>query len=281
MCLYSVGELVCALPEAERVSGVTVLEGMVYILRDKIRDQVEVYEVIAYRLQRCLTVPNARRFTDMTSCEHYHYVYMSDPSGKCVHRLDVQGGIKMWSVNDVPTCLSVNIVRNLLVTCRDEQKIKEFSSSGYYLRDIQLPASVVNPRHALELCTGGFVVCHGSTRLSDPLHRVCKVSPDGRRVVHAHGGKRGSDSGQYNGPHHLAIDDNEFVFVMDVFNRRVTMLSPTLDFARQLVVSRKETSCYPSRLCLDVERQRLYVTENEGQNGNTSVGRVVVFSVTT
>ena len=84
------GQIVCALPEAERVSGVTVLEGMLYMLRDKCRDQVEVYDVVAYRLQRRLTVPNARQFKDMTSCEHYQYVYMSDPLGKCVHRLDMR-----------------------------------------------------------------------------------------------------------------------------------------------------------------------------------------------
>ena len=138
----------------------------------------------------------------------------------------------------------------------------------------------MNPRHALELCAGGFVVCHGSTRRSDPVHRVCRVSADGRHVVHAHGGKRGSESGQFDGPHHLAVDDNEFVFVVDVFNRRLTLLSPTLDYARQLVVTR-EARCWPSRVCLDVDRQRLYVTENEVKEGNVTVGRVIVFSVTT
>ena len=78
----SVGQAVCALPEAERVSGVTVLEGFVYILRDRTSDQLELYSVVTYRLQRRLSVPNARRFTDMTSCEHYQYVYMSDPLGR-------------------------------------------------------------------------------------------------------------------------------------------------------------------------------------------------------
>ena len=276
------GEVVCTLAEGEHVSGVTVMEGMIYILRDKERDQVEVYDVNTYRLKRRLTVPNARRFADITSCDHYQYAYMSDPIGKCVHRLDLRGNVKMWRVNDVPACLSVNIVRNLLVTCRDVLKIKEFSSSGYYLRDIPLHDSVLNPRHALEVCSGGFVVCHGSRRQSDssPVHRVCKVSADGRQVVHSHGGHWGSDADRYNGPHHLAVDDNEFVYVVDVFNRRVMRLSPTMDFARQLVVSRKST-CWPSRLCLDVERQRLYVTENELREGDsTAVGRVLVFSVT-
>ena len=274
--------MICALPEAERVSGVTVLDGLVYMLRDRIADQVEAYDVVTYDLRRRLKLPNARRFSDMTSCEYYQHVYVSDAGGRCVHRLDAaSGGLRTWSINDVPTCLSVNVVRNLLVTCGDERKIKEFSSSGYYLRDIALPPSVVNPRHALELGAGGFVVCHGSKRLSDPVHRVCRVSADGRRVLHAHGGRPGAERGQYDGPHHLAVDEHQFVFVVDVFNRRVTVLSPTLDFARQLVVCGRDARRWPSRLCLDVERQRLYVTENEMKYGGTTTGRVVVFSVST
>ena len=50
------GQLVHTLPEDERVCGVTLLAGEIYLLRDKERDQVEVYDVTTYRLQRCLTV---------------------------------------------------------------------------------------------------------------------------------------------------------------------------------------------------------------------------------
>ena len=278
--LCAVGQLFHALPEGEPVRGVAVLEGMIYVLRDKSAVQVEVYDVASYSLQRCLTVPDARAFADMTSCDHYRCVYMSDPVAKCVHRLDVQNNFKMWPINDIPACLSVNIVRNLLVTCSDQQKIKEFSASGYYLRDIPLPVGVVNPRHAVELPSGGFIVCHGSSRLNDPIHRVCMVSPDGHHIVHSHGGYRGSNTGQYNGPHHLAVGDNGFVFVVDVFNRRVTLLSETLNYIRQ-VVTRKELKRWPGRLCLDVLRSRLYVTDNDVKEGRNTSGRVVVFNVLT
>jgi len=78
-------------------------------------DQVEVYDVITYRLQRCLTVPNARGFADMTSCEHYCCIYISDWVAECIHRLDAQGAATQWPVNDQPCCLSVNAEHNLLV----------------------------------------------------------------------------------------------------------------------------------------------------------------------
>jgi len=277
----TVGQLVHALPEGAPVRGVTVLEAMIYVLRDKSSVQVEVYDISSYQLQRCLTVPNARGFSDMTSCEHYRCVYMSDHIVKCVHRLDVQNNVKIWPTNDVPSCLSVNVVRNLLVTCSDVQKIKEYSAGGYYLRDIPLPLGVVSPRHAVEFPGGGIIVCHGSCSRNDPIHRVCMVSPDGHYVVHSHGGYRGQNTGQYNGAHHLAVSDNGFVFVVDVFNRRVTMLSERLNYIRQ-VVTRKELKRWPGRLCLDVQRHRIYVTDNEvSKEGKTTSGRVVVFNVFT
>jgi len=53
-----------------------------------------------------------------------------------------------------------------------------------------------------------------------------------------------SGTGQYDVPVHLAVDDNEFVFVVDFGNRRVTLLSPTLEYVGQ-VVSRDQLKWLP------------------------------------
>jgi len=268
----TVGQVVHTLPEGEEVRGVTSLADVVYVLRNKERDQVEVYDVINYCLQRRLTVPNIGVLTDMISCEHYRCVYIGDDGGKCIHRLDVQGAATQWAVNDKPRGISVNAAHNVLVTCRDVRKIKEFSSHGDLLRELPLPDDVINPYHAIQTRNGEFIVCHGV--LSDAVHRVCKISPDGRHVIKSHGGQPGSDIGQYLVPAHLAVDNNEFVFVVDLGNRRVTLLSPTLDYIRQ-VVSRDNLKGRPDRLCRDIHRRRLYVSDNE----SIATGRVVVFNV--
>jgi len=265
-----VGPLVHTLPEDERVCGVTLLAGEIYLLRDKERDQVEVYDVTTYRLQRCLTVPVARLFTDMTSCEHNRCVYIGDYNGDCVHRLDVQGAVTRWAVNDSPWGLSVNAAHNVLVTCPDVRKIKEFSSHGDLLRELTLPDDVIWPWHAIQTRSGQFIVCHGH---GNPVHRVCMISADGRHTVHSHGGQRGSDTDQYDVPCHLAGDDNEFVFVADRYNRRVTLLSPTLEYAHQ-VVSRDQLRGKPWYLYLDTRQRLLYVADN-----NFGTGSVAVYSV--
>jgi len=255
---------------------VTTLDDEVFLVRPAERDQVEVYDVITYRLLRRLTVPNCRGLVDMTSCKHYLCVYISDYIVECIHRLDSQGAATQWPVNDKPEGISVNKAHHVLVVCQLVRKIKEFSTDGQLFRELTLPDDVIHPWHAIQLTSGQFVVCHGD--IGDAVNRVCTISADGQETVRAHGGQPGSNTGQYDGPGHLAVDDNEFAFVADLNNRRVTLLSPTLDFVRH-VVSPDKLKWDPLCLHLDVHRRRLYVAENEYKGGKYTAGRVVVFSV--
>ena len=198
---------------------------------------------------------------------------------QCIHRLDVQGAVTRWAVNDKPWGLSVNAAHNVLVTCGlYVRKIKEFSSHGDLQRELTLPGDVISPCHTIQTRNGEFIVCHG--RYGDAVHPVCKLSADGRHVIKSHRGQRGRDVGRYYWPPHLAADNNEFVFVLDFNNRRVTLLSPTLDYIRE-VVSRDDLKWWPYSMCLDVRRRRLYVADNEviDDDGEFTKGRVVVFSV--
>jgi len=239
-------------------------------------DHIEVYDVISYCLVRFIPVTNAHGLVDMTSCEHYHCVYIADNIVMCIQRVDAQGGATTrWPVNDVPCRLSVTKAHSVLVTCHAVRKIKEFSSHGDLLREMTLPDDVINPWHAIQLTTGQYVVCHGSD--VETLSRVFLMSADCTHIIHSHGGQCGSDTGQYSRPLHLAVDDNEFVFVADFNNRRVTLLSPTLNHIRQ-VVSSDKLKWNPRRVHLDVQRRRLYVADNEVRDLRWTAGRVVVFN---
>jgi len=154
-----VGQVVHTLPEGEEVFGVTSLDNEIFLLRDKELDQVEAYDVITYRLQRCLTVPNARSVADMTSCGHYHCLYIGDHGVECVHRLCVDGAVTRWPVNDRPKGLSVNATHNVILTCRFVRKIKEFSSHCDLLRELTLPDNVIHPLHTIQSRSGKFIVC--------------------------------------------------------------------------------------------------------------------------
>jgi len=264
------------LPEGAPVAGVTSLRDEIYILRGKDANQVEVYNAVTYCLLRFLTVPGARAFTDMTACEYFLCLYICDSIAECVHRLDLIDNATKWPVYDVPCTLSVNAHKHsVVVTCNKAGKIKEFSPGGDLLREVALPDEVVNPWHAIQLASGGFIACHGT--YGDPIHRVCTMNADGR-VSRSHVDGPGSEVCQYDVPYHLAVDDNEYVFVADRNNRRVTLLSPTLEYKGE-VVSPDQMNWKPYRLCLDAQRRRLYVTANERRDGNYTLGRVVVFRV--
>jgi len=269
-----VGQLVHTLPVGKKVCGVTLLAAEIYLLREKERRQVEVYDVTTFRLQRRLTVPDARDFTDMTSCEHNRCVYIGDYIG-FVYRLDVQGAVTGWAVNHSPRGLSVNAAHNVLVTCTEVRKMKEFSSHGDLLRELTLPDDVIRPWHAIQTRSGQFIVCHGER--NDPVHGVCMISADGRHIVHSRGGQRCSDTDQCNVPVHLAVDDNESVFVADSDNCQVTLLSPTLEYVRQ-VVSRDQLKIDPEYLYLDTRQRLLYVAGSDLEEDEWR-GYAAVFSV--
>jgi len=235
----------------------------IFLLRRKEHHQVEVYDVINYCLQRCLTVPSCRGLTDMTSCEHFLCIYVADFIVRCIHRLDSQSQGKtaptQWPVNDRPEGLSVNRAHNLLVTCPDVHKIKEFNSDGGSLREIVLPDGVINPFHAIQLTSGQFVVCHGV--YGDPVQRVCIISADGGQIVHSHGGRKGSNTDECDGPIRVAVDSGEHVYIADRNNRRVKLLSPTLAYVRDVVPS-DLLKWLPCRLCLGEQSRHLYIAES-------------------
>jgi len=264
------------------VCGVTLLSGEIYLLRPKPCDQIEVYHVISHCLLRRLTVPDVHVFVDMTSCEHHRCLYIGDPNVECVHRLEVgqQGAVTavtQWAVKDSFVGLSVNAAHNVIVTCNTVRKIKEFSSRGGLLRVLELPDNVTQPSYAVQLSCGHFIVCNGDP--GDYTHRVCKISEDCRRIVQSHGGRPGAYTGLYHGRVHLVVDDDECVIVVDAINWRVTLLSSTLNFVRE-VVSRDQLKGWPGSLYLDKKLRYLYVVDNwkDTRGGcNSTAGRVVVF----
>jgi len=199
-----------------------------------------------------------------------------------VFRLDAKAGgggvASRWPVDDVPRAISLNRAHNVLVTCGalGRGRIREFTTRGYLLRDVTLPDDLVTPWHAIQSESGRFIVSHGGH--ASLVHRVCAISSDARRTHHSHGGESGPDTGRFDVPRHLAVDSDASVFVADIVNRRVTLLSPTLEFVRH-VVTPLQLRWWPYRLFLDVRRRRLYVTENDFDDGTYKSGRVVVFSV--
>jgi len=272
-----VGCILHTLPEGNAVYGVTTLDNMIYMLRSKASQQISVYDADTYRLERKITVTGLGSLSDIATCPYYRCLYIAGGDDKRVYRVALMWNddVTNWPVYDVLACLSVTDTHSVLVTCDEVRKIKEFTTDGKLLRQIQLPQDVVTPLHTIQLSSGEFVVSHGE--VNDPLHRVCLIGSDGR-VVKSYGGPSGSGTQQMNAPVHLAVDMNGFVFVADLNNDRVLLLSPALAFVRE-VLSLEQLKWWPVRLWLDSDRRRLYVADNNWEGDQHTAGRVVVVSV--
>ena len=269
--------MIQTLPKGQPVWGVTSLDNHLYVLCGyQSFDQIEVYDITSYQLLRWLTVPGLSEMTavDIVACGHNRCAYISDHVHNLVHRVSLSDDtVTQWPVGDKPSRLSLTQTRGVLVLCRGVRKIKEFSSEGLLLHELSLPQEVVKPWHAIQLSSGQFIVCHGG--LNEQIHRVCLIGSDGN-VVKSYGGPKGSASQQMNVPVHMAVDRNEFVFVVDINNRRVLLLSPELTYVRE-VVSSEQFTFKPSTFHLDCDRDRLYVADNEYVNGRAVAGQLIVF----
>jgi hypothetical protein len=281
----SVEHSVAPVVEAESVCGVTSLRNELYVLRGKDEEQVEIYNIdnidTTSSLRR-LTVPELTKggMVDMTSCQHNSCLYISDVINKCVHKVELQEdnvNISSWLVNDSPRGLSVTSQFTVLVTCSDTRTFKEFSTDGERIQVITLDEGIVHPLHAIKLTPDHFIVCHGE--YNDPVHQVCKVDANGS-LVQAGGSyfkfkQKGSEKvGKLEGPRHLAIDTDLFVYVADVKKRRVLLLIPNLKFVG-VVVSADQLKFKPHRLYLDTGRRRLYVADTQLPGG----GRVLIVTL--
>jgi len=275
----TVGRVIGVLPEGKAVIGVTSLDNNLYVLRNKSSEQIEVYDIDSYCLQRQLTVHALHAVFDIVACGYNGCAYVSDTSH--VHRVALGFSIRptpKWPVNENGLLsLSLTAKHNLLVTCCEVRKIKEFTTNGKLLREVVLPEHVCSPGHTVQLSSGELIVCHGKGHDPLALHRVCQISSDGQ-VVKSYGGPPGAGSQQMKLPAYMAADGNDFIFVADLNNHRVLLLSPTLTYVRE-VVSREQLQCLPRGLSLDVQRRRLYVADDEYKDGKLTAGRVIVVNV--
>lgn len=245
-----------------------ILNGELYV-RYEGKD-ITVYDIETYTAQRSLQIPDLGSVQDMTSCNRCQCIYVADPSNKKIHRIPYKNTTMNWRVNGTPESLSVTSRSNLLVVCDSADNIQEFTTDGKLVREIKLQSDIVNLWHAVEMCPDQLLVCHGDT--NDQLHRVCIMDSNGC-ILQSYGGTKGSGREHMYVPVRIAV--NGFIFVSDLNNGRVFMLSPELSYIREVVSGLR----YPFRMFFDELNGKLYVADNYWENGNYVSGNIKVFSV--
>ena len=164
-----------------------------------------------------------------------------------------------WPVDGRPYGLSVNRTGNALVTCGEDNTIKEYSTGGSLVRTIKLQVNqVILPHHTVQLTDGQYVVSH---------HRP----EQGVSLIDQHGAVVATISKvtqQMNGPRWIVVVNNSLL-VADRDNNRILLLDSLLNDARELSLPVNSQLKKPRCMYLDMSNGRLYV----GEVG----GRVLVF----
>lgn len=262
-----------SIPEGIAVWGVTVLDGELYVLRNR-ADELEVFDPVSLVLKRRLAIPALHIGNDMTSSATHRCIYITDLVKDAIHRVTPDGGVTSWTVADGAQGLSVNAAGNLLVTFRDPSRVIEYTTLGQLVHTTSLPADIVNATHAVELTPGQLVVGHGSA--DAPFHRVCVVKTDGA-LVKCYPGNVGTSLGQLHFPVRLAVTGSG-VLVDDLSNDQILLLDSQLAYVRD-VIGRYDGLRSPARLHYDAVSRRLFVADNDVKDDNVVAGNVKIFKV--
>lgn len=252
------------IPCDDEVRGLTAFRGKLHVLRDASNNQVDIYKMNAEDNNRIycrhLTVTDGN-FWDITCSTRDRCMFVSDHVQRLVCNVTIANNVMTTTFCQEPRGLSMMDNSNLLVTCRSPSTLVMLDRDGFPLdtgSSFCLDGTIQQPWHAVQLSTGNFAVCHGGG--PNKLHRVCIVDGSGRILI-SFGTRCGSDRLQLNVPCHLAVDENDFIFVADCLNERVTLLTPTLNFVHH-VIDRMDSR--PQRLYLDRGRKHLYVGQRNG-----------------
>jgi hypothetical protein len=202
-----------------------ILEDALFVIRDTDDESViDVYNKTTGKFKKHLTIPGMGTLSDMTSCWSHDCVYITDSTHKAVYRIEFKAGnyeYKEWSVSLAPRSISVTSSSNVLVTFH--KVAGEYSPSGELQRVVNLQKDVIAPSQVVELDVDQFLVSDiylGSNRL-------CIVNELGQKV-------KCVKAGSAHEPIHVAV--HGFVYVTDVDNDSVMMLTSLLTYIRDVVV---------------------------------------------
>lgn len=249
------------------VTGVAVLCRRLYVV---LVDAIRVFEDRhPFRPITEIAVPGMSSLVDAASCRNYQCLYVTDRNKSCVWKLTgqhqasamIHGIANPFTVSVAPDCT--------LVTVRWGQpsQLEFYRPDAALLKVVRLDPQVVLPYHAVQTLTGNIVVSHGGK--DNRTHRVLEVSVATGQVIRRFPLNGEGDSApprHLNCPQHLALDDEDRVFVADFYNGVVLYLRPELDLDRVLALEEKDGIRRPSRLCYLPNRDVLFVV-----NGNKFV----------
>ena len=249
------------LPLENTVQGITAMNQKLYIVYQG-SSIVEIYDLGTSTYRETFSVKWMSDPCDIVA--RHNVLHISDNKKNLIHRIQLSNHTySCWSVASNHSRISSTETGNVVVSCRDLEKIFEYTSEGVLIREI--PTNPIEPTipglmHAVRLDDNHLLICHSSTN-SD---RVCIIN-NGGSLVRSYGRGKGSGIGQLIRPSYLAVDlKNGFILVADTDNNRIVRLNRSLEYVDEVVPDSFGLK-QPQKMHLDESTGWLYVV---GPRGN-------------
>jgi hypothetical protein len=151
-------------------------------------------------------------------------------------------------------------------------QVKEFTTYGVLLREIQLSSDLVSPHHTVILTNGQMLVCHGFE--SDPSNRVCLVDTSSGLIMKSVCSVAASFGAcaKLIQPTRLAVDETlAAAFIADFKNDRIVIVDlPSFECLSVIKVIGR----HPCGMFIDAKSGALFV-------GSWETGQLSVYKIQT
>jgi len=232
------------------------LDDEVFVVRSGDQQQVEVYTAKGFRLHRHISMPRSGYNWGLAACARHRCLYMSDANQNSLLRANLVGKdpVKKWSVAGCPVGVSVNRDHNVVVACCGANKIREYTTDGFPVREISRTGGEAGPWHAVQLTSGDYVVIIKRPGV------VIVVNVDGE-VVSSYGHALTSSDSRMKFPTGIAVTQNDVILVADTNNNRLLSINSERGSVQEVPLPVVDGIKFnlPLCLCLDQSRDRLYV----------------------
>jgi len=255
------------------IGAITSLGNDVFAMRLRGK-QVRVYDVsdiLSVKRTGILSVPGLLPFEahcGLAACNQYQCLYVSNLPGNAVHRLELGGSrdASKWAV-PAPRGLSINHKHNVLVSSTDG--IYEYSTRGQLIRQIEFDHRYVFINHAVQISTDYLeITLEGLDRIDRSNRSMFSMfsTANGRHdllIGLSVDTLRSTSSSpvEVKCGYGIATSLCGFVFIADTCADQIVVFNPN---TREYCVLPVPPSCklrYPTCLCMDDLRDRLYVGE--------------------
>jgi len=244
----------------QQVRGIATIGDEVFVVRLNVK-HVDVYDAATMNVQRQLQLSTNATGVNrgLAACDVNKFVYVADYSGKCVHKVNIDGRTPAthWSVGSTLYGISLTSDHNLLVACHRLHKIREYKTDGSLVREIS-HQNVTKPLNVAQLGYGQYYgVIHGGSfagySIVDAKGKVIKSYGDPSTAA-------GPDYIKFSNPRGLAVSRRGSVFV-SVYSGGggIVVIDPSTMSAEQLTVDGSVTNVWCVHI--DHSRGRLYIGE--------------------